>query len=247
MRSRIAFPLLLILVSACSTDPDVSSVSGDAAVEVGDGTADTTIADAGDAYVDSASDLGTDVPTDSVTEVALADAGGVDGDAATDAESEVSPDAVADLGVVSDAATPDTAVDSAPEATLDASTDATSDVGVEAAIDAASDIGLDVAIDAAIDVLADGGAEAATGWVFVRIGDCTGTDQPIGYSTGSDVPVLGDCNAADNGVAAVCWDQTTYLNSEVPGSAPGCTYKTVQATSCSGGIHPGYLYVCVAP
>src|SRR5262249_47862876 len=90
----------------------------------------------------------------------------------------------------------------------------------------------------------DGGV---SGWSFVRIDDCTGNDQAIGYSTGSDLPVLADCTHATNGLAAVCWDQSTYVNSLIPGSAQGCTYKTVTAASCTGGTRPGYVYVCNAP
>jgi hypothetical protein len=107
--------------------------------------------------------------------------------------------------------------------------------------------GSDAQSDAALD-----GGDAATdaaplGWVLVRIGDCSGTDRAIGYSTGSDTPVDGDCTHAENGLAAVCWDQTTYHNELVPGTAPGCTYKTITAASCTDGTRPGRLYVCNRP
>ncbi|HEY5373990.1 MAG TPA: hypothetical protein VIK01_09895 [Polyangiaceae bacterium] len=92
-----------------------------------------------------------------------------------------------------------------------------------------------------------GNAGAPTGWVYVRIGDCPGTDSAIGYSTGTDIPVAGDCTPAQNGLAAVCWDQTTYTNTLIPGSQPGCTYKTISEATCTGGIRPGYLYVCNQP
>jgi hypothetical protein len=92
-----------------------------------------------------------------------------------------------------------------------------------------------------------GGGAPALGWVLVRIGDCPGTDRAIGYSTTNDVPVEADCTHAENGLAAVCWDQTTYHNELIPAMAPGCTYKTISADACSGGTRPGYLYVCNRP
>ena len=96
------------------------------------------------------------------------------------------------------------------------------------------------------------GADGATdvlplGWVFVQIGDCPGTDRSIGYSTANDTPVDGDCTHAENGLAAVCWDQTTYHNELIPGTAPGCTYKTISESTCTGGTRPGRLYVCNRP
>ena len=61
------------------------------------------------------------------------------------------------------------------------------------------------------------------------------------------MPVVADCTTADNGVAAVCWDQVTYTNPQVPGGVPACTYKTIPPASCTGGASPGTMYVCVAP
>jgi hypothetical protein len=154
----------------------------------------------------------------------------------------------------------DATVDAPQEAGTDAPappTDATDDVAIDATTDAATptdatsdaiaDAPSDAPQDAVADAPQDAPADAQTGWVYVRIGDCPGTDRSIGYSTGSDVPVAADCATAQAGLAAVCWDQTTYTNNLVPGSAPGCTYKTISASSCTGGTHPGYLYVCTPP
>lgn len=127
--------------------------------------------------------------------------------------------------------------DAADSGALDGS-DTQSDAAHDGA-DAATDGALDRA-DAATDV-------APLGWVLVRIGDCSGTDRAIGYSTGSDTPVDGDCTHAENGLAAVCWDQTTYHNELIPGTAAGCTYKTIAAASCTDGTRPGRLYVCNRP
>jgi hypothetical protein len=83
---------------------------------------------------------------------------------------------------------------------------------------------------------------------MIGIGDCPGDDNAaIGYTTMSDVPVAADCTMATSGLAAVCWDQTQRTNTLVPGDAPGCTYKTIPASACTGGSNPGYLYVCDPP
>jgi hypothetical protein len=83
----------------------------------------------------------------------------------------------------------------------------------------------------------------ATGWSYLRIDDCDGNDSSIGFTTGSDVPVAADCTQANNGFVSVCWDQVTHLNPNVTG--PACAYKTT--STCTGGMHPGYLYWCNHP
>jgi hypothetical protein len=91
-------------------------------------------------------------------------------------------------------------------------------------------------------------ATDAGNWQFVRVDDCAGNDSTsIGVTTASDVPVATDCTPSNRGLACVCWDQTNYTNPFLPGSAQGCTYKTIAPASCTGGTHPGYMYICNAP
>ena len=144
---------------------------------------------------------------------------------------DVLVDATSDASVV-DAAGPDAGQSSPLDARPDAS-------GPDSALP-------DAAADGSVQ---DGSTDAAAGcsWAYIGIGDCPGTDRSIGYSTSNDLPVPADCNQAEDTLAAVCWDQTTYTNALVPSSAPGCTYKTIPESSCSGGSHPGYLYVCQCP
>jgi hypothetical protein len=153
-----------------------------------------------------------------------------------EASTGVLVDATSDASVV-DAAVPDAGQGSPLDAAPDAS-------GPDSALpDATAD-------GSAQDGSAqDGSTDAAAGcsWVYIGIGDCPGTDRSIGYSTSNDLPVPADCNQAEDALAAVCWDQTTYTNTLVPSSAPGCTYKTIPESSCTGGSHPGYLYVCQCP
>jgi len=66
----------------------------------------------------------------------------------------------------------------------------------------------------------------------------------VSWQTGNVLPVEAECTDASAGTAAVCWDQTTYTNDLVPGSAVGCTYKSVTPANCTGGTHPGYMYEC---
>jgi hypothetical protein len=83
------------------------------------------------------------------------------------------------------------------------------------------------------------------GWVYLRVGDCTGNNRSVGFSTGSAVPDPANCTQAENGLAAVCWDRVTHANFALSGE--GCLYKTVTAPACTGGTDPGFLYVCHQP
>lgn len=200
-------------------------------------------------FKDESGATGTDASGDS----SLAEA--PSSDAPVDGEGDTSPEATIDAppGVATDASNimADAEEDVSTDASRDGAVDAMGDAGSDASQDAATDAPLDAASDALPDAPADAPYDAATdaqtGWVYLRIGDCSGQDRPIGYSTGSEVPVPADCAGAQSGLAAVCWDQTTYTNSLVPGSQPGCTYKTISASSCTGGNHPGYLYICNPP
>jgi hypothetical protein len=83
------------------------------------------------------------------------------------------------------------------------------------------------------------------GWVYVRIDDCTGNDRSVGFTTGTDVPDPANCTSAENGLAAVCWDQLMHANFALSG--PGCIYKTISASACTHGTDPGFLFVCKQP
>jgi hypothetical protein len=218
MRRSIVCVVLGALLWGCSSD-DNGGTGSDASDDQSVGQD----APADDAPADTASRSPADATVDAPHEA------GADAPAAR-------PDATDDVAI---GAPGDAAVDAPHEAATDANTDATSDAIADAPSDAPQ--------DAVADAPQDAPADAQTGWVYVRIGDCSGDDRSIGYSTGSDVPVAADCATAQAGLAAVCWDQTTYTNSLVPGSAPGCTYKTISALSCTGGSHQGYLYVCTPP
>jgi hypothetical protein len=83
------------------------------------------------------------------------------------------------------------------------------------------------------------------GWVYVRIDDCTGNNRSTGFTTGTDVPDPANCTHAENGLAAVCWDQLMHSNYALSG--PGCIYKTITASACKRGSDPGFLFVCNQP
>ena len=227
MKRMIACAVLGVSLWACSSDDNGavgSDASGDSFLGE-DAPADDALADAArnppaDATVDALQDAGVDAPA-----------------VQSDAPEDHAIDAPRDAGV-------DAPQEAATDATQDAATDALTDAASDAVPDAPSDAPQDALADSPHDAAAD--AQTA-GWVFVRVGDCSGNDRSIGYSTGSDVPIAADCATAQSGLAAVCWDQTTYTNSLVPGSQPGCTYKTIAASICTGGSHPGYLYVCNPP
>jgi hypothetical protein len=87
-------------------------------------------------------------------------------------------------------------------------------------------------------------APAGAQWTFDRIGDCPGSDTACTVGATPD-PSL--CNAATSGTTAVCWDGVTYSNGAPCGSTAWCTYKSIDAASCTGGINPGYLYECIGP
>jgi hypothetical protein len=222
MRRSIACVALAALLWGCSAD-DNGGTGSDASEDQSVGQD----ASADDASADTASHSPVDATVDAPQDA------GADAPAAP-------PDATNDVTI-------DAPGDAAVDAPLEAATDATTDATTDAPTDATSDAIADAPSDAPQDAVADAPADAQTGWVYVRIGDCSGNDRSIGYSTGSDVPVAADCATAQAGLAAVCWDQTTYTNGLVPGSAPGCTYKTISASSCTGGSHQGYLYVCTPP
>lgn len=79
----------------------------------------------------------------------------------------------------------------------------------------------------------------------MTIDDCSGNDNAsIGYTTANDSPVTADCTTGSEGLAAVCWDQQTYTNSQLPGGVPGCTYKTNSEATCTGGSNRGFVYAC---
>jgi hypothetical protein len=225
MRRSIACVVLGALLWGCSSDENGGTGSDASDQLVGQD------APADDAPTDTASHSPADATVDAPQEA------GADAPAAP-------PDATDDVAI---GAPGDAAVDAPHEAATDATTDATTDGPTDATSDAIADAPSDAPQDAVADAPQDAPADAQTGWVYVRIGDCSGNDRSIGYSTGSDVPVAADCATGQAGLAAVCWDQTTYTNSLVPGSAAGCTYKTISASSCTGGSHQGYLYVCTPP
>jgi len=85
---------------------------------------------------------------------------------------------------------------------------------------------------------------AAGQWSFQRIGDCPGSDTACTVGATPD-PSL--CNGATTGTTAVCWDGVTYSNGAPCGSSAWCTYKAIDAPSCTGGGSPGYLYECIGP
>jgi hypothetical protein len=81
------------------------------------------------------------------------------------------------------------------------------------------------------------------GWTYVGIGDCPGNDLQ-GYF-GDAAPASSDCTDASIGLAAVCWDGVTYKNNSAPSpTAPGCTFKSLTPSACTGGSNPGYMYIC---
>src|SRR5215470_7659788 len=103
-----------------------------------------------------------------------------------------------------------------------------------------------VATLSALIVLALAGPStpAAAQWAQQRIGDCPGSDTACTMGATPD-PSL--CNATTSGTTAVCWDGVTYSNGAPCGSSAWCTYKSIDAPSCTGGASPGYLYECVGP
>jgi hypothetical protein len=80
-------------------------------------------------------------------------------------------------------------------------------------------------------------------WTPIGIDDCSGNDRG-NYSVDSVIPLANECDDSFTGTMAVCWDQLMYTNDLVPGSVPGCTYKSLPPSSCPAGTRPGYAYVC---
>jgi hypothetical protein len=106
-------------------------------------------------------------------------------------------------------------------------------------------IGGAVAILIVLVLLAAGPSAAdQVQWAFQRIGDCPGFDTACTVGATPD-PTL--CNAGTSGTTAVCWDGVTYGNGAPCGSTAWCTYKSIDAPSCTGGASPGYLYECTGP
>jgi len=93
-------------------------------------------------------------------------------------------------------------------------------------------------------VVAAPSTPAGAQWTFERIGDCPGFDTACTVGATPD-PSL--CNASTSGTTAVCWDGVTYSNGAPCGSSAWCTYKSIDAPSCTGGMSPGYLYECMGP
>lgn len=137
-----------------------------------------------------------------------------------------------------EATTNDVSVSDANVGDANVVTDAGADV-----VDAGNDGTVNEAGADAADAADASDAGDAGKWVYVRIDDCPGNDR-IAYTTTSDAPVEANCDVGSAGTVAVCWDQTTYTNNLVPSSAPGCTYKSVNSATCTGGTHPGFMYVC---
>ncbi|MGY6274995.1 CARDB domain-containing protein [Methylomonas sp. MgM2] len=78
-------------------------------------------------------------------------------------------------------------------------------------------------------------------WVPTGIvSDCSGND--INSLTAGVSPDPVQCNASTIGLAAVCWNQTTYTMPSA--TTPVCTYKSVTPESCVGGAYPGTVYQC---
>jgi hypothetical protein len=78
-------------------------------------------------------------------------------------------------------------------------------------------------------------------WVNTgSISDCYGNDR-AGYNA-NNVPLPSECKATTTGLAAICWDQITYVNSSATG--PFCTYKSLTPKACVGSAYPGVVYEC---
>jgi hypothetical protein len=91
---------------------------------------------------------------------------------------------------------------------------------------------------------AHGRLEPIVGWDLEYTGDCIGSD--IAATTGSATPDPMRCaTQIDDGLIAVCWDQTTYVNAGMSG--PWCTYKSRLSGSCDGGPNDGYVFRCDQP
>ena len=79
-------------------------------------------------------------------------------------------------------------------------------------------------------------------WVATGdIGDCSGNDRSD--LTDGDVPLASECNSEIEGLAAICWDQVTYVGLE---DHAVYTYKSLTPEACTGGALPGVVYECMA-
>jgi hypothetical protein len=85
---------------------------------------------------------------------------------------------------------------------------------------------------------------AGVEWALQRIDDCSGFDTACTVGATPD-PSL--CNGTTSGTTAVCWDGVVHSNGAPCGSTAWCTYKSIDAPSCTGGASPGYLYECTGP
>ncbi len=99
-----------------------------------------------------------------------------------------------------------------------------------------------LALAVAISLAAAGPAGAD--WALYAISDCSGVDT--GCSAGA-MPNPSLCNGGTLGTIAVCWDGLMYANGIGCGSSAWCTYKSVTALACVGGVSPGRVYDCQGP
>ena len=89
-----------------------------------------------------------------------------------------------------------------------------------------------------------GRLEPIIGWDLDYTGDCIGSD--FAATSGSATPDPTRCaTPTDDGLIAVCWDQTTYVNAGMSG--PWCTYKSRLSGNCDGGPNLGYVFRCDQP